>query len=193
MARPREFNEVEALESAMETFQAKGYEASSLMDLLKAMGLSKSSLYNSFGTKHQLFLSSIDHYAMKSAGALENKLRNAPSARAGIRQVFIDKVEQITNGENLRGCLLQNSALEVLPQDQVAARHIANGINRNTQAFASLIKQGQAKGEIPSGKSAEALGEYLTMNYMGLRTLGRLNQDRAQLEQFVDTVLSILD
>ena len=53
--RPRQFNEEQALEAAMEQFWAVGYEATSLQDLLRVMKLSKSSLYQTFGSKHDLF------------------------------------------------------------------------------------------------------------------------------------------
>ena len=49
MARPREFEPRQALEHAMGVFWTKGYEAASLADLIGAMGISKSSLYETYG------------------------------------------------------------------------------------------------------------------------------------------------
>ena len=62
MARPQEFNTAEALYKAMGVFWSKGYEGTSLADLLEATGLSKSSLYATFGDKRDLFLAAFDCY-----------------------------------------------------------------------------------------------------------------------------------
>ena len=65
MGRPREFNENEALESAMQVFWAKGYDGASLGELTSAMGLSKSSLYDTFGSKHELFIAAVERYILR--------------------------------------------------------------------------------------------------------------------------------
>ncbi|HEX9701827.1 MAG TPA: TetR/AcrR family transcriptional regulator, partial [Rhodospirillales bacterium] len=62
MPRPREFETSEALNQAMQVFWTKGYEATSLADLIGAMNLSKSSFYDTFGSKHEVFLAAIEHY-----------------------------------------------------------------------------------------------------------------------------------
>ena len=62
MARTKCFNRDEALEKAMQAFWAKGYEATSVQDLVDCMGINRGSLYDTFGDKHQLFLEALDQY-----------------------------------------------------------------------------------------------------------------------------------
>ena len=62
MRRPRECDTTEALNEAMQVFWTKGFEATSLNDLIGAMKLSKSSFYDTFGSKHEVFLAAIEHY-----------------------------------------------------------------------------------------------------------------------------------
>lgn len=69
MARPREFDEVTALEAAIECFWQRGYEATSVRDLAKRMGLSAPSLYNAYGDKHALYKRALEHYLDHSARA----------------------------------------------------------------------------------------------------------------------------
>ncbi len=192
MARPREFDEIQAMESAAETFRMKGYEAASLMDLLASMHLSKSSLYNSFGTKHELFLAALDHYAIKSAEELATQLESAPSVKEGIRQVFGDVIEKITSKADQRGCLLANSASEVLPQDEVAARRIAEGVGRKRRVFLRLIESGRSRGEIAADRDAGSLADFITMNYLGLVTLGRVFPERERLLPLVDQTIAAI-
>jgi len=192
MTRPREFDEVVALDSAVETFREKGYEAASLMDLLKAMNLSKSSLYNSFGTKHELFLAAIDHYSKKAEDRLTQRLSSSFSAKDGIRKAFEGIVEDIMEHGDRRGCLLHNSAIEVLPHDPEAAKHIERGVSRITDAFTNTVREGQRRGEFSADSNAEEIGSYLAMSQMGLRSFGRIATERYQLDQMVNSVMKAI-
>src|SRR6516162_11927635 len=69
MARPREFDEVTALEAAIECFWQRGYEATSVRDLGNKMGLSAPSLYNTYGDKHALFVQALERYLDHSTRA----------------------------------------------------------------------------------------------------------------------------
>jgi AcrR family transcriptional regulator len=62
MARPKEFDSDQALDKAMEPFWRQGYEATSIKDLVRHMGINRGSLYNTFGHKHRLFLACMDRY-----------------------------------------------------------------------------------------------------------------------------------
>ena len=108
MGRPREFDTTEALERALDVFWANGYEATSMRDLTGAMGLSKSSLYDTFGSKHELFLSALDHYnktsGQRSVLALIEK---ADTVKAGIAAAFLHYIDQMTADEDRRGVLYQ--------------------------------------------------------------------------------------
>lgn len=192
MARPREFDEVVALDSAVETFREKGYEAASLMDLLKAMNLSKSSLYNSFGTKHELFLAAIDHYSKKAEDRLSQRLSSSFSSKDGIRKAFDGIVEDIVENGDRRGCLLHNSAIEVLPHDPEAGQHIERGVNRMKDAFTNAVREGQRRGEFSADKNADELGNYLVMSQMGLRSVGRVTTERYKLDQMVNCVMKAI-
>ena len=92
MARPREFDVDDALDRAMNVFWAKGYEATSMSDLMAAMDLSKSSLYDTFGSKHELFLSALQRYKRQGNGT--GSRRGRPERRrrqgrdkGGVRQI----------------------------------------------------------------------------------------------------------
>jgi TetR/AcrR family transcriptional repressor of nem operon len=195
MGRPREFDEHQALERATEVFWAKGYEAASLHDLTEAMGLSKSSLYETFGSKHELFLATIDHYnetvASRNAASV---IAEASSPKAGIAAVFHGIIGKMAagNGER-RGCYIGNCAVEVAPHDPAAAAKVCNGLGHTEDAFYCAVTRAQEMGEIATARDARALARYLTSSLNGLIVMAKANPDREALDDVARIVLGALD
>ncbi|MFQ5783221.1 MAG: TetR/AcrR family transcriptional regulator [Alphaproteobacteria bacterium] len=194
MARPREFDENEALARAMQVFWSKGYEATSLCDLIEAMGLSKSSFYDTFGSKHDLFLSAIDHYNETVASRrVAGVIADAENVRAGIARVFAGVVDDTAAGGERRGCFINNCAVELAPRDSAAAARVSAGFAHMETAFFEAVRQGQASGEIGAGRDARALARYLTSSLNGVIVMAKANADRAVLDDVVRVVLAALD
>ncbi len=192
MARPREFDTRLALEQAMQVFWTKGYEAASLADLIRAMGISKSSLYETFGSKHELFLASIGLYSETAIGRLSSQLDADVSARRAIESLFAMFVED-SLGADPRGCLLCNCAGEVVPRDSLAAARIAEGMGKLEDAFQRTVVRGQAAGEIAPTHDARALARYLTCVATGLRIMGKARPTRRALKDMARLALKALD
>lgn len=194
MARPREFTIDDALEKAMRVFWAHGYEATSMHDLTAAMALSKSSLYDTFGSKHELFLSTLEHYnetvaSRRPAGIIAN----AESPRAGIVAVFDYFIDNILSGADIRGCFANNSAAEVAGRDPEARQRIEAGFGHLEQALYDAVKAGQKSGEIPTDHDAPSLAHYLCVSIQGLMVVGKTNPPREKLEDVARIVLSVFD
>ena len=192
MGRPREFDPNEALEQALQVFWAKGYEAASLTDLTGAMGLSKSSLYETFGSKHELFLATIERYKATTGARLAALLDGEGPAREAIAAVFESVIEDASHGDT-RGCFLGNCAAEVAASDPAAAERVRAGLAGLEDAFHAAIARGQAAGEIPAEHDARGLARYLTSSLNGLRLTAKANPDPASLRDVVRLVLAPLD
>lgn len=193
MARPREFETADALEQAMRAFWAKGYQATSLRDLTGAMGLSKSSLYETFGSKHALFVAAIDHYIDTMIRRAEAGLDGAASAPAAIAELFGDVIDSAVARNDRRGCFVCNSAVEVSPHDSEAAARVRVGLDRLERAFQRAVVRGQKAGDIGAEHDPGALARYLTSSLNGLHVVAKANPDRAALEDVARIVLSALD
>ncbi len=194
MARPREFSVDHALDQALQVFWSKGYETASLRDLLGAMGISRSSFYDTFGSKHELFLKVLDRYNSTVASCrIEALIQSATSPKAGIHNLFHGIVETMAQGEETRGCFLNNCAVEVACHDDQAAGRIANGLAKTEETFYCAIRRGQKLGEIGADKEPRALARYLTGTLNGLLVMGKAKAGRRTLQDVVRVALTALD
>ena len=192
MARPREFDADAALDRAMELFWSKGYEATSLDDLCEATGLSRSSLYATFGSKRNLLLRSVDRYVEQrtpSIAAVLTQPLPIYDAFDALARRFID---QIVSGPGRRGCFLGNCAAELPRGDRAALAHVRRGLESTEATFRDALARAAARGELPSGADVGALARFLTAGFQGLRLVGKVNPDRAALKDIAQTILQCL-
>lgn len=192
MGRPREFNEDEALEKAMQTFWSNGYDATSLADLTSAMGLSKSSLYDTFGSKHALFIAAVERYKATAQSGVIGTLTGALPGREAIETVFRDYVSHAASPDR-RGCFLNNCAIEVAASDAEADVCIKAGMARIEEAFGAAIERGQGAGDVATRHEPRALARYLTASFQGLVVMGKADAGRDALSDVVRVTLSALD
>ena len=193
MARPREFEVDIALERAMEVFWSKGYEATSLDDLCEVTGLSRSSLYGTFGSKRELLLRSVDRYVERRkpqiAATLAQPLPILDVLAALLRQ-FID---QIVSGPGRRGCFLGNCAAELPRSDRAALARVRQGLESIEATFRDALARAKARGELSPVADVDALARFLTAGFQGLRLIGKVNPNRDVLEDIAATILQCLE
>jgi len=193
IGRPIEFDPDVALDAAMNLFWRKGYESSSLHDLLATMKLSKSSFYQTFNSKHDLFKGCFYQYHKMVIDSLESQLKQAASGKAFIENIFHSIVAE-TVGENARrGCLLVNTAIEFAQTDPEIAKLVSDGIDDLTNIFETAIKQGQQQRDITTTKDARAMAIYLVSSISGLRTMVKAGADRETIRRIGEiTLLAIV-
>src|ERR1051326_3516607 len=112
MARHKEFDREEALQKAMEVFWERGYEATSIQDLVEQMGINRQSLYDTFGDKHALYLAALDHYREVEGGKMFKLLERQGSVKKTLRKLFGGVVECSVGGGHRRGWFLGNAMSE---------------------------------------------------------------------------------
>jgi TetR/AcrR family transcriptional repressor of nem operon len=193
MARPREFDEVTALEAAIECFWHRGYEATSVRDLADKMGISGPSLYNAYGDKRALFAQALDRYVDHSARALIKRLESSLPPRQAVRRFIEEIIERSVNDRERRGCFLINSALEVAPHDKRLGALIADRLAEIEAFFYRSIKAAQAEGAIGQDRVAKDLARLLLGVLLGIRVLARSKPERALLEGVARPALALLN
>jgi TetR/AcrR family transcriptional regulator, transcriptional repressor for nem operon len=190
--RPLQYDPDAVLDAAMQLFWQQGYESTSMSDLLRVMGLSKSSLYQRFGGKKELFLQCMARYRKRVEGQLREHLDEADSALAFIRELLLHAAIEVGDKECQRGCMLMNSASEFAQKDPEIAGQVAVGFAGLRSILQLAVQRGQQEGEITREQKATALAEYLLSNIAGLKTLVKGGADNNQIRRIVEIALIAL-
>jgi TetR/AcrR family transcriptional regulator, transcriptional repressor for nem operon len=192
MPKTKQFDEVGVLQKAKEVFHLKGYNGTSMDDLVQATGLSRSSMYDTFGDKHALFLKVLDYYRNDERASLQSLLDKTSSPKKKIAIVFDNAIREIMTDKEGKGCLLINVSMELNCVDKSVLGIALESMEDMETSFAKWVKEGQALGEIPKRFPPKSLARYLYSSFSGLRTTARTRPDAAALRDTVKLILSIL-
>ncbi|MDN0193558.1 TetR/AcrR family transcriptional regulator [Streptomyces sp. S.PNR 29] len=197
MARPRTFDEERALDAAMHTFWEKGYEATSTQDLCDATGLGRSSIYNTFRSKHDLFQRALTRYleTMTAAQLAVLDATERPAAdrvRAVLDQVIESETECRATAGRALGCLGVNTIVELAARDPAAAALVERDTQRRLAAFRAVLESGRRDGSITSERDPDALARFLNATIAGLRVSSQGGADRAALEAVAEVAMGAL-
>lgn len=192
MARPREFDEETVLDAAVECFWARGYEATSVRDLIEKTGLTGASLYNAFGDKRALYERALDRYV---EARIADRIRRCEALppREAISGFLAEIVRRSLEDPQHRGCMLVNAALDTAPDDPEFQAIVAAVLVRIEGFFLDQVRAGQDDGVITRSLSAEHLARHLLGVLMGVRVLARVRPERPLLEGIVSAALILLD
>ncbi|WP_417810739.1 TetR/AcrR family transcriptional regulator [Thalassospira alkalitolerans] len=193
MARPRAFNEQSVLDNAMNLFWSKGFEATSVQDLVDGTGLNRASMYASFGDKKALFLRVLNHYSQKISTARFEKLHDIDDGREAITETFRNAARFGRNEGRHKGCLMVNSGMELAPHDPETAAIAQAAFRRVEDMFANAIKRGINQGTISDTKNIRALSRFFAGSFQGVNLMARRGADDSTLNDYVDMVLTTLD
>ena len=196
MARPRKFDEDRAVDAAMRTFWANGYEATTTQDLCTATGLGRSSIYNTFTSKRELFKRALLYYIETTTASqlavLEDERRPALERLRELFAVIVDgEVASRRDGRSL-GCLTVNTTVELAGRDAEAAEMLERDTQRRTAVLRTVIEVGQREGGISSDREPDALARYVNAVIGGMRIAGQGGADRDVLQSIADTALDAL-
>lgn len=193
MARPRQFDEKNAVRSATELFWRRGYHATSVRDLGDALKLTPSSLYRTFTDKHTLFLRALDHYrATESAEARQRLDVSERPVREVLREWMLWLVTCPADGKSGRGCFLVNTATELGTTDERVRRRTEAAFEVTRQALRSALTEGRDRGELSPDLGIDDAVELLFTTVLGLRVRERAGHDTARLATAIDVAIRAL-
>lgn len=192
MARPREFDADTALDRAMQAFWARGYKATSLDDLCKTTGLSRSSLYAAFGGKRALLHRALERYEQDALRRIRAALAQPRPVREAIAGFVDGLIERIVAGPGRAGCFIGNCAAE-LSGDRATAARVRRSLENIEAAFGEGLARAQAGGELAADADIASLARFLVSGIQGLRLVGKANPDRAALTDIAAVMLRCLD
>ena len=193
MPRTKEFNPDRVLDKAMQVFWEKGYESTSMQDLVNRMGINRFSIYSSFGDKHQLFLKALDRYRDEIIPSGIGILEQFERGTEAIREFFKMSLEFFLSRRGRHGCLMINSTVELAPNDRMAARRVNAHSHRVEKAFYRALAYERNHGNYRGKQNIRDIARFLTGALLGLGAMARGAVGRPVLESYVKVSLSVLD
>lgn len=192
MARPREFDEEEALDKVMRVFWEQGYQASTFADLTDAADVRKQSLYGVFGDKRSLFLKSLALYRNQTLTKARKMVSEADSPLEAIARLMRYAARAHGPRDGPSGCLMANTALELGPSDPDVAAELKKMFRAMEETLTAAVKEGQERGEITTRFESAAIGQSLANTINGLRILQNTGATSQQVKTVVELALAAI-
>ena len=182
----------EATDKAIRVFWKKGYEGTSMTDLIDGMGINKGSLYNAFGSKRALFDRALLRYDQQNRGVMLAELASFEDPVAAVTELFDRMIDAgCADPQNL-GCFLINTAQDLPNQTPDVAEIVRRSLAEIESFFSTMLHRAQANGQIPDGLDVPSTAQSLLAMFVGLRLLSRGAVPRATLEGVRSGVRSLL-
>ena len=186
------FDEKKVLQKAMQLFWLKGYNGTSLDDLLKTTGLSRSSIYNSYGNKQGIFMQCLQYYRDWVLDTVTESVTKLKSPVKKIEIVFKISIDKLLKDKERKGCLIVNTATELANLEEEISLFMKGFEKELETLFQDWIKEGQQTGEISKSFSSLALSRHLYNSYQGIKIIAKTTNDRKTLEDIVNVSISVL-
>lgn len=191
VGRPREFDYDEALEKAIRVFWTKGYEGASMPDLTEAMGMSRPSIYASFGNKEELFRKALDSYAQKSTIAFR-ELLDAPTLRESLTRFLTGAADALSCKERPRGCFVVQSALVGSDDAKAACKETGHRREVTVKVLDERFRRAAAEGELSPEADTKALARFYAAVQQGMSVQSISGLSCAELKSIAQHALAAL-
>ncbi|MEL6063972.1 MULTISPECIES: TetR/AcrR family transcriptional regulator [unclassified Methylobacterium] len=190
--RPREFDRNVALVRAQRAFWTRGYEGTSMADLVNALGIASARIYAAFGSKVALFREAVEHYEAGAGGFATRALAEELTARQAIERLLREAVELYTRGDGPKGCMVVAAATNCAAENDAVADWLAERRRLRTASIVERLERAVTEGELPSSSDAAALGDHYAALLHGLSVQARDGVPRERLLALIPPALTLL-
>ncbi|PTU64390.1 TetR family transcriptional regulator [Chromobacterium sp. Panama] len=179
--RPREFDREQALQQAMLAFWRRGYEGTSMSDLVAALGIASARIYAAFGSKEGLFREAVARYAAGDGGFADLALRQESDVAAAIERMLRDAVMLYTRHDAPQGCMVVSAATNCSEQNDGVQEWLRAQRQERTQSVMERLRRGVADGQLRPDADADALGDFYAAQLHGISVQARDGVPRERL------------
>lgn len=187
MARTVEFNECEIIDKAMNVFWEKGYQVTSMQDLVDAMQINRSSIYNTFGDKHQLFMKCISIYFENVMLEIKEKVAKQSSAKQALINIIKDKAAWIVDCE--KGCLGIKTVFEIAPEDNEVRKQMSKNNEIFLQFLAEVVQKAIDDKELDDSEDAMLMAEYIMTSFTGWKQSYILDRNPIRIKKMSEYLI----
>lgn len=191
--RPREFDRSKALERARDAFWARGFEGTSMADLVTELGLASARIYAAFGSKEALFREAIELYEAKEGGFATRALEEEPTVRRAIERIFQEAVETYTRPGKAKGCMVVSAGASCAAENDAVMRWLVDHRRARTQSIIDRLGKAAEAGELKPDTDINALGDWLAALLHGLSVQARDGVPRTRLLALITPTMQVLD
>lgn len=192
MPRPRTFDREPVIDAALEQFRCGSYAATSTEELCSSTGLSRSSLYNAFHSKAEVYAAALERYAELKYAQQGAYVDGEGSGRELVERLLRDTIAEQFASPDRRTCAVLAAAVELGSRDQIVAELARKNLAGFAEMVTVLIERGQIDGSITSTLPAADLARMLHAMINGLQAFGRVAEDDEAIQVTIDTALALL-
>jgi len=189
--RPKTFDDTEVLARAMTVFWKKGYAATSLDDLIEAMGIPRQSLYRTFVDKHTLFLKTLEFYDENVTSKVIDTLSAEGPAIDNLKNVFAAWLAAVSSPEGV-GCMMVNTSTQDFSDDSEVARLVKANQTRGVKAFEKTLKRAQLEGDVDASIDPKAVSRTICATVNGMLAMSRTGFSDAFKKDVFATLPSLI-
>ncbi|MGI5428514.1 TetR/AcrR family transcriptional regulator [Streptomyces sp. CA-179760] len=187
--RPRSFDRETVLEKALLAFWEHGYEATSVSDLTRVMGIGAPSLYAAFGDKRSLFEEAVRVYGTGHGSFAGRALAEEPTARAAVERTLREAATAYTEPGHPHGCLVVHAATNC--SEAEVEQSLRDRRNANIAAFECRIRADVAAGVLPPDTDAAVLARHVGVMVQGMSQQARDGASREELEAVAKIAMTV--
>lgn len=193
MARSKDFDENEVLAKAIQIFWYKGYNGTSMQDLVDGLGISRSSLYDTYTDKHTLFVKALESYQNAGTAKIQEIITNSGSTKETIKQLLELSTGDLLEDKQHKGCFMVNAEVEVAPHDQQVNNMVCKNDQQMEDAFYQVIQRGKDSGEINNPQDARALARFIINTVKGMRVTAKSITDPSVFNDIIALTIAVLN
>ncbi len=177
----------------MLAFWRRGYEGTSMADLVQALGIASARIYAAFGSKQDLFREAVQHYEAGDGGFADRAMAQEPRVRDALARVLRDAVATYTDDAHPLGCMVVTAATNCAEENEAVAAWLAEHRRLRTQSLIDRLQRALDEGELRAGTDVQALGDFYATQLHGISVQARDGVPRQRLLAAVQTALLLLD
>jgi len=187
MARQKAFDKEKTLEKAMHLFWKKGYHATSMQDLVDHLGISRSSMYDTFGGKYNLFMQALTRYQSRKSEQIDEALQTEADVQDFLKSFFLGVVEECRQDEENKGCFTVNTSIELASHHDEIGAVVGEDITSFVNKFEAFFEQAQDSWRLPSQEDPKALALMVYNTMAGIKMVSRTKPQDGVLEAIAET------
>ncbi|MCC0807766.1 TetR/AcrR family transcriptional regulator [Methylobacterium sp. W2] len=191
--RPREFDRDAALGKAQRAFWTRGYEGTSMADLVAALGIASARIYAAFGSKEALFREAVALYEIEDGGFATRALEEERTARQAIERILREAIDLYTRPGGPKGCMVVSAATNCTAENEAVAEWLAERRRMRTASITARMERAAANGELPPDADVGALGDHYAALLHGLSVQARDGVPRDRLLALIPRAMSLID